>query len=98
MSPVVSQHVELLVMMSRVEGKVDGFAATSARHEDAITKVVSELGQHKVQTSADLGLVRDRLTAIEATRRASPPWWVVVGAVVPAIALILVLAEQIYGK
>lgn len=91
MSPVVQQHVELLVGMSRIEGKVDAYAAngtaTAARHDDAILKILTE------QSS-----MRDRLTALETARKASPPWHVTVGALVPTLALVLVLAQQIYGK
>lgn len=84
---MVSQHVEVLIALSRMEGKVDAFASGQARHDDAIVKLVT-----------DNSALRDRVTALESARSASPPWWVVVGALVPAVALILVLAEQIYGK
>lgn len=85
MSPVISQHVEVLIALSRMEGKVDAFASGQARHDDAIVKLVT-----------DNSALRDRVTALESSR--STPWYTSLGAIVPTVMLILVLAERLYSK
>lgn len=87
MSPVVSQHVDLLLALARLEGKVDAYSMNSTRHDDAQTK-----------TNAEMAALRDRVVAIESSRSASPPWYTTLGAVVPSIGLLLLVAERLYGK
>jgi hypothetical protein len=80
-------QTDVLIAVARVEGKLEAYLTQAARSDEVMRMMQTEVS----------GL-RDRVVAIESARKSSPPWHVTVGALVPVIALVLVLAQQIYSK
>lgn len=46
----------------------------------------------------DLRALDNRVTTLEAQRKAGTPWHVTLGAIIPSVALVLLVAERLYGK
>lgn len=82
---------EVLVGLARVEGQMSTLIQLTTSQGDAIVRVSNE----------NAGL-RDRVTALETAantaQKASTPWHASVGAIVPSVALLLVVAERLFAK
>lgn len=80
-------QTDVLIAVARVEGKLEAYLTQAAR-SDEVQRVLQ----------LEVAGLRDRVVAIESSRKATPPWWTTVGAIVPSVALVLVIAERLYGK
>jgi hypothetical protein len=99
---VVPSQVEVLVGLSRLEGQMSAFINLTTAQGDAITRMDAENGQFRDRMLGEQSLLRDRVTALEATaatsQRERTPWHVTAGVIAPWIALLLVVAERLYSK
>lgn len=82
-----ASQTDVLIAVARVEGKLEAYLTQAARSDEV---------QRAMQV--EVAGLRDRVVAIESARKATPPWWTTMGAIVPSVALLLVVAERLYGK
>lgn len=104
----MTSQVDVLIGLSRVEGQLSAFVQLMTTQGDALTRVTNDLGHLRDRVvslesdAADLQGIRDRVIALESTaaalQRAATPWYTIVGAIIPSIALLLVVAERLYGR
>lgn len=101
---VAGTQFEVMLALSRVEGQLSAFIQLMTSQGDAITHLTTEQGAMRdrlIKVEAAQGEtagLRDRVVAIEASKTATPPWWIVVGALIPTLAFVWLIAEQIFGK
>lgn len=81
-----ASQTDVLIAVARVEGKLEAYLTQAARSDEV---------QRAMQV--ELASLRDRVVAIESTRKASTPWHLTLGAVVPSVALLLLVAERLYS-
>jgi hypothetical protein len=88
---IVTKELEVLLKLQKMHGQLTTFISLLTTQGETITNVQGEVSQ-----------LRDRVTTLEAIQStqqgARQPWYVVLGAVVPSIALLLVVAQQLYQK
>lgn len=84
--PSTTTQLDVLLAIARLEGKVDGYLSQQARHESMLQDQRSELTT-----------LRDKVVALETQRKNAPSWTAVLSAVVAAVALVLVIAQSLYG-
>lgn len=106
--PVTTSHADVLIGLSRVEGQLSAFIQLMTSQGDALIRVTGDLGHLRDRVvslesdAADMQGVRDRVIALESTaralQRATTPWYTIVGVILPSVALLLVVAERLYGK
>jgi len=82
-----SQQVEVMIALARMEGQLT-----------AVLSLVSTQGEALTNVTGDVSQLRDRVTTLEATRSATPPWWTVLGVVVPTLGFMWLVAEKLFAK
>lgn len=82
--------IDLLIAVNRLQASVEAYTAQAARSDEV---------QRTMQV--EVAGLRDRVVAIESSRKASPPWWVVLGALASIATVITVIglfADRLYSK
>lgn len=80
------------VALARFEGKLDAWSMQQARHEERLLAHSTKLDNLQTQVTE----VATKVAASSEARRATP-WPTVVSAIVAAVALVLVIAQSLYG-
>jgi hypothetical protein len=79
-------QLDVLLAVTRLEGKLDGALSQQAQHDTRITELRTE------QTA-----LRDKVVSIEAQRRITPSWTATVPALIAVLSVVLLLARDLYG-
>lgn len=85
-NPTPATQLDVLIAVTRLEGKVDGALAQQAQHDSRLTEQRTELTT-----------LRDKVVALETQRKATPSWTASVPALVAVVTLLLILARDWYG-
>lgn len=95
------ETTQVLVAVSRVEGQMTAVLQMVTNQGDALTKISAEHTQFRDHITTDVSSLRERVGVMEASKKASPPWWVVLGAlasIATVITVIALFADRLYSK
>lgn len=76
--------VQVLIQLSEIRGQLGTFINLMGRVEDNYSKLDSKVD-----------VLDNRLTAIEATRRATPSWWVWLPAVLTVLTAVFIIFDRL---
>lgn len=86
----VTPNMEVLLSLAEIRGQLTSLLGLMSGQGERITKLENE---HS--------LTRDRVTVLEATKRATPTFWTVVAGIAALgsiIAVVLLFLDRLYGK
>lgn len=83
----VNANMEVMLSLSELRGQLTTFLSVVGRHDTEIARI-----------STEVRAVDNRVTTIEATRKATPAWWVWLPAVCSVLAIGFVVLDRLNTK
>lgn len=93
----MSEGENFEVALARFEGKLDAWSMQQARHEDRLQAHATKLDGLQTQVTEVATNVQTLREKQRDDRRSAPQWPQVLSAIVPILALALVVLERMYG-
>lgn len=85
------------VALARFEGKLDAWSLQQARHEERLQAHSSKIDAQQTHLTEVATTVQALRESQRDVKRTTPQWPAVVSALVPIVALALVVLNQMYG-